>query len=512
MSETRDRRTGFDNERYLAEQSAAILERVQRFGDKLYLEFGGKLVFDYHAARVLPGYDPNVKIKLLQRLKDSIEIVFCVSAQDVAKGRIRGDFGMTYDTATLKTLDDLRDYGLPVIAVSLNRFGEEPAAVQLKNKIERRGTRVYTQGDIRGYPTDVDRIVSDQGYGKNPYIETTKPIVIITGAGPGSGKMATALSQMYHDHRAGRLSGFAKFETFPIWNLPIDHPVNAAYEAATADLGDFNLVDPFHLTAHGTTAINYNRDVENFPILRAIIEGILGAGGKIPCYRSPTEMGVNRASSGIVDDAAVRDAARQEILRRYFRYRWEYAIGVERRETVDRIEALTRRLGLQPTDRAPVQHARDAARRAEESGKGHDGMYCGAAIEIRDRDMITGKNSPLLHSASAAVLNAVKRLAGIPESIDLLPAAVIQNLARLKRDVMGLSAASLDVEEVLVALAISAASNPAAEAGLKALTSLRGAEMHMTHIPTQGDLVGLRRLGINLTTDAELTPGGYFLR
>ncbi|MBN1335287.1 MAG: DUF1846 family protein [Deltaproteobacteria bacterium] len=512
MSDTRDRRIGFDNERYLEEQSAAILQRVERFGDRLYLEFGGKLLFDYHAARVLPGYDPNVKIRLLKRLLDSIEIVFCVSARDVARGRIRGDFGMTYDTATLRTLDDLKDHGLPVTAVSLNRFSEEPAAVQLKNKIERRGTRVYTQGDIRGYPTDVDRIVSDDGYGKNPYIETRKPIVVITGAGPGSGKMATALSQMYHDHRAGRSSGFAKFETFPIWDLPIDHPVNVAYEAATADIGDFNLVDPFHLTAHGQTAINYNRDVENFPILRAILERILGSGGRVPCYRSPTEMGVNRASSGIIDDAAVCEAARQEVLRRSFRYRWEYAIGAERRETVERIDALVHRLGLQPTDRAVVQPARDAARRAEAAGKGHQGMFCGAAIALDDHTMITGRNSPLLHSASATMLNAVKHLAGIPDSIDLLPSAVIHNLARLKREVMGLAGESLDVEEVLVALAISATGNPAAEAGLQALPTLRGTEMHMTHIPTQGDLVGLRRLGINITTDAELTPGGYYLR
>ncbi|MBW2277249.1 MAG: DUF1846 family protein, partial [Deltaproteobacteria bacterium] len=325
---------GFDNETYLNEQSAAIVERVEKFGDKLYLEFGGKLLFDFHAARVLPGYDANVKIKLLQRLKDKIEIVFCVSAKDVAKGRIRGDFGMTYDTASLKTLDDLNDLGLPVTAVSINRFNEEPSAVQLKNKIERRGIRVYTQGEIRGYPLDVDRIVSAEGYGKNPYIETSKPIVIITGAGPGSGKMATGLSQTYHDQRAGRAAGFAKFETFPIWDLPIDHPVNVAYEAATADIADFNLVDPFHLTATGVTAINYNRDVENFPILKAIVETILGSGGNVPQYRSPTDMGVNRASSGIVDDDAVREAARQEIVRRYFRYSWEYAIGVERRETV----------------------------------------------------------------------------------------------------------------------------------------------------------------------------------
>ena len=505
-------KTGFDNEKYLNEQSKAILERVDKFGDKLYLEFGGKLIFDYHAARVLPGYNPNVKIKLLQRLKDKIEIVFCVSAKDVAKGRIRGDFGMTYDTASLKTLDDLNDLGLPVTAVSINRFDEEPSAVQLKNKIERRGIRVYTQGDIRGYPTDVDRICSSEGYGKNPYIETDKPIVVITGAGPGSGKMATGLSQTYHDQRAGRAAGFAKFETFPIWDLPIDHPVNVAYEAATADIADFNLVDPFHLTATGVTAINYNRDVENFPILKAIIETILGSGGNVPHYRSPTDMGVNRASSGIVDDDAVREAARQEIVRRYFRYSWEYAIGVERRSTVERAEALMRKVGMKVEDRIPVESARDAARLAEEGGKGNQGMFCGAAIQIPGGEVVIGKNSQLLHSGSAAVLNAVKQMAGIPQNIDLLPPAVIENLARLKRDVMGLSSESLNVEEVLVALAISAANNPAAEAGMNALKDLAGCEMHMTHIPTQGDMVGLRRLAINVTTDAELTPGGYFLR
>jgi len=503
---------GFDNETYLNEQSAAILERVAQFGDKLYLEFGGKLLFDYHAARVLPGYDPNVKIKVLQRIKDKIEIVFCVSAKDVAKGRIRGDFGLTYDMATLKTLDDLKDAGLPVAAVSINRFSGESAAVRLKNRIERRGIRVYTQSDIEGYPTNVDLIVSDEGYGKNPYIETTKPIVVITGAGPGSGKMATALSQMFHDHRRGRPSGFAKWETFPIWNLPLEHPVNVAYEAATADISDFNLVDPFHLEATKEAAINYNRDVENFPILRAIISHILGAGGNIPLYRSPTDMGVNRAARGIVDDAAVREAARQEIIRRFFRYQWEYTIGVERKETVDRAQTLMQKVSARPEDRSTVLPARETARAAEARGKGHRGTFCGAAIELGDGAIITGMNSPLLHSGSAAVLNAAKKLAGIPEAMDLLPSAVVHNLTRLKRDMLKMPAESLDVEELLIALAISSAGNPAAEAGLNALPKLKSCEMHMTHVPTQGDVVGLRHLGLNVTTDAELTPGGYFLR
>jgi uncharacterized protein (UPF0371 family) len=503
---------GFDNEKYLLEQSAAILDRVAKFGDKLYLEFGGKLIFDYHAARVLPGYDPNVKIKLLQRLKDKIEIVFCVSAQDVAKGRIRGDFGITYDVATLKTIDDLRDYDLPVTAVSINRFSGEPQAVQLKNKVERRGFKVYTQGNIEGYPSNVDLVCSADGYGKNPYIETSKPIVIITGAGPGSGKMATGLSQMYHDHQNGRSSGFAKFETFPIWCLPVEHPVNVAYEAATADIQDFNLVDPHHLAAYNTTAVNYNRDVENFPILRSIIECILGSGGRIPHYQSPTDMGVNCAFKGIIDDDAVQEAARQEIIRRYFRYNWEYTIGVEKKETVDRALALMRQVGVKDTDRKTVLPARKAAEEAESRSKGHKKVFAGAAIELDTGEVVTGKNSPLMHSGAAALLNAVKKIAEIPDNIDLLPEAVIHNLAKLKRDVMDMQAESLNVRETLMALSIGAAGNPSAQAGMEALKKLRGCDMHMTHIPSRGDEAGIRRLGINLTTDAVLTPGGYFLR
>jgi len=505
-------RVGFDNERYLARQSEAILERVGEFGDKLYLEFGGKLVFDYHAARVLPGYDPNVKIRLLQKLREQIEIVFCVSAKDIERGRIRGDFGMTYDVATLKTLDDLRDDGLPVAAVVVTRFAGEPAARKLQAKVERRGVRVYTHAEIEGYPSDVDRIVSDEGYGKNPYIETTRPVVVITGAGPGSGKMATGLSQLYHDSRAGRPSGFAKFETFPIWGLPVEHPVNLAYEAATADLGDFNLVDPFHLAAYGETVVNYNRDVENFPILQSIIRRILGAGGRIPRYQSPTDMGVNRAADGIVDDGVVREAARQEILRRFFRHHWEYTVGVEEKATLERVRRLLGRVEARPEDRRVVPPAREAARQAELQGKGHQGVFCGAAIELPSGELISGKNSPLMHSASAAVLNAVKTLAGIPDSIDLLPAAIVRDLAHLKQEALGLSAECLDVGELLIALAVSAPGNPAAAAGVRALGSLRGCEMHMTHIPTQGDQVGIRRLGLHLTTDAEQTPGGYFLR
>ena len=502
---------GFDNERYLAEQSKAILERVQQLHNKLYLEFGGKLSYDYHAARVLPGYDPNVKLRLLQRLGYEVEVIFCVSARDLERGRIRGDFGLTYDVATLKAIDDLRDWGLATSAVVINRFAQEAAAGRLMRKLATRSIPVYTMAPIQGYPANVDLIVSEDGFGRNPYIPTSKPIVIVTGTGPGSGKMSTCLSQIYHDHRAGVLSGFAKFETFPIWNLPLDHPVNLAYEAATADLGDVNMVDPYHLSAYGVTAINYNRDIENFPILKAMLDRIT-QGENGPVYRSPTDMGVNRAAAGIVDDAVVREAAAQELIRRYFRYHWEHALGVERKETVERVELLMQQVGLKETDRPVVQPARDAAAQGEAEGRGNKGLFCGAAIQLPSGEVVMGKNSPLLHAASAAILNAVKALAGIPREMHLLPSSVVQNLARLKKDVLGSASESLNAQEILVALAISAATNPAAEAGVERLRDLKGAEMHLTHLPHQGDQAGLRQLGINMTTDAQPTSSGYFLR
>ncbi|MFH1466102.1 MAG: DUF1846 domain-containing protein [Pseudomonadota bacterium] len=374
------RPVGFDNEKYLRAQSEAILARVEQFGRKLYLEFGGKLLFDFHAARVLPGYDPNVKIQLLQRLKDKIDIIFCVSAIDIAAGRIRGDFGMTYDLATLRTLDDLRERGLPVTALCINRWDGQEAARTLKNRVEARGVPVYTCRSIANYPLDVDHICSAKGYGANPYIPTTKPLVVITGAGPGSGKMATALQQVWHDHAAGRSAGFSKWETFPIWDLPLEHPVNLAYEAATVDLADYNLVDPFHLEAYGVSSINYNRDVENFPILKSLIDGVLGSGGSFPRFRSPTDMGVNCASQGIVDDAVVREAARQEIVRRYFRHHWEVTVGIERKETVELATKLMERVGVTPEERKTVLPARQAAADAgREEGKGYKGAFCGAA-------------------------------------------------------------------------------------------------------------------------------------
>jgi len=502
--------TGFDNEKYLSAQTEAILNRIEMFKGKLYLEFGGKLVHDLHAARVLPGYDPNNKIKLLQRLKDILEIIYCICAQDIDKGRIRGDFGLTYDTATLKTFDDLEDFGFSVNTVIVNRYHGEKSAERFMNFLKSRGLRVYTQPEIQGYPADVEKIVSPQGYGRNPYIETSKPLVIVTGAGPGSGKMSTCLSQVYHHHLHGETAGFAKFETFPIWNLPLKHPVNVAYEAATADLQDKNMVDPFHLAEYGVIAINYNRDIENFSIMKEIIRRISAPESPMMNYRSPTDMGVNQAKEGIIDDEVVSEAARQEIIRRYFRYSLELKQGIEKKETVELLEKLMQEVGVKPTDRPVVLAAREAANHAKELGKGNRGVYCGAAIQLPNQSIITGINTPLLHAETAAILNAVKELARIPREIDLLSENVIKNIARMKKDILGSRSESLNVEEALIALSISASHNPTAEACLKKLEQLAGSEFHCTHIISKGDENGLRRLKLNITTDAFPTSRGVY--
>ncbi len=503
---------GFDNEKYLKEQTDAILQRVAASDGKLYLEFGGKLTYDLHAARVLPGYDPNVKMRLLQGLRDQIEVIFCVYSGDLERGRIRGDFGITYDLATLKAIDDLRDWEIPTSAVVLTRFHNEAAAERLMRQLASKDIATYTQPEIPGYPNNVDLIVSEQGYGQNPYVETSAPLVVVTGTGPGSGKMSTCLSQLYHDHRRGLESGFAKFETFPIWQLAVDHPVNIAYEAATADLGDIVMIDPFHLNAYGQTAVNYNRDVDNFPILKSIIDRIAGGNEGTLMYQSPTDMGVNRAGFGIIDDQVVRQAATQEVIRRYFRHYWEYRRGLCSSQVLKRAETLMQRLGVVPTDRPVIEPARAVAAEAEKRGLGKDGFYCGAALQLADGTVLTGKNSPLFHSASAAIINGIKHLAGIPDSMHLLPENVIQSLTALKANYLGSTSPSLNVQEVLIALGISAAGNPAAKAGVEVLPQLRGTQMHLTHEPGLGDENGLRKLGICLTTDAEPTSQGYFLR
>jgi len=500
-------REGFDNEKYLSEQKEAIIERVEKFDNKLYLEFGGKLLYDYHASRVLPGFDPNVKMRLLHGLRDKAEIILCIYAGDIERKKMRADFGITYDSDAMKLIDDLRDWGLDICSVVITRFEDQPATTQFKKKLERRDVTVYTHRHTRGYPTDVDLIASDEGYGANPFIETSKPLVVITGPGPNSGKLATCLSQLYHEHKHGTNAGYAKFETFPIWNLPLKHPVNVAYEAATADLHDINMIDPFHLEAYDKKSVNYNRDVEAFPVLRRILDRVMECGS---CYSSPTDMGVNRAGFGIIDDAVVREASRQEIIRRYFQYSCEYAIGYASKATVERAELLMKEIGAGEADRAVVVPAREAAAAAEDAGKGDNGVFCGAALELADGTVITGKNSPLLHAASSLLINSIKTLAEIPDKIHLLPPAIVESISGLKREVMNKKSVSLNVEEVLIALSISATSNTAAQYAMEKLKLLRGCDVHLTHIPTPGDESGLRRLGVHMTSDPQFATKSLF--
>ncbi|MGE0075404.1 MAG: DUF1846 domain-containing protein [Sphaerochaetaceae bacterium] len=489
---------GFDNEKYLREQTQAILQRMKECDGKLYLECGGKLLFDYHASRVLPGFDPNVKMRVFQTLKDQIDVIVCIYADDIERRKIRSDFGITYDTDVFKMIDDFADWGLAVSRVVVTRFNGQPAAVQFMNRLARRGIKVYTHKATDGYPSDVDTIVSDEGYGANPYIETEHPVVLVTAPGPGSGKLATCLSQLYHDYRRGVKSGYAKFETFPIWNLPIEHPVNVAYEAATADIGDVNQIDHFQLSAYGIQAVNYSRDMEAFPLLKRIIEKITL---QPSFYKSPTDMGVNRCGFGIVDDVAVREAACQEIIRRYFASACDYAQGIGSNEAIVRLKLMMESLGLNPMMRKTVGAAEEAMKIAVAKGKGRDGIVCAAAMELEDGTIVTGANSEILHASSALVLNAAKHLAGIPKAIDLIPKQTIESIKHLKRDVLSGRRVSLDLDETLICLAMSAPINPSAQYALEKLPQLRGCEVHLTHLPSVGDSNGLRKLGLNTTSE-----------
>lgn len=498
----------FDNDKYISEQTEEILKRVERFDNKLYLEFGGKLLYDYHASRVLPGYNPNIKMKLLQQLKDKADILLCIYAGDIERKKIRADFGITYDSDALKLIDDLRSWDINVLGVVITRFDNQPAAKMFKNKLERNNIKVYTHRFTKGYPTDVELIASDEGYGANDYIETENPLVIVTGPGPGSGKLATCLSQLYHEHKRGKKSGYAKFETFPIWNLPLKHPVNVAYEAATADIRDFNLIDPFHLEAYDLKAVNYNRDVEVFPVVKRILKRIMN--GEV-FYKSPTDMGVNRVGFAITDDGVTMEAAKQEIIRRYFRYRCEYVMGFTDRETVQRVELFIKDFNLTPEYRHVVEPARKASVEAKEAEKGNEGIFCGAALELKDGSIITGSNSPHMHAASSLIIHAVKHLAEIPAKIKLLPPYIIDSIRDLKTEILNEKTLSLDLEEALIALSISATANPAAQLAMEKLKNLQGCEVHMTHIPTPGDEGGLRRLGVNLTSDPNFSSKDLFI-
>ena len=480
---------GFDNEKYLATQSRCIRERIDKFGDKLYLEFGGKLFDDYHASRVLPGFEPDSKLQLLMQLSEHAEIVIVISAVDIEKNKIRGDLGITYDTDVLRLIDSFEERGLFVGSVVITKYSGQTSADLFKQRLIKLGIKVYTLYMIPGYPNNVSHIVSDEGFGKNDYIETSRPLVVITAPGPGSGKMATCLSQLYQEHRRGIRAGYAKFETFPIWNIPLKHPINLAYEAATADLNDVNMIDPFHLEAYGFTTVNYNRDVEIFPVLKAMFEKIYGESP----YQSPTDMGVNMAGNCICDDALCQEASRQEIIRRYFKALCDHKTGKNVDSEIFKLELLLNQAGLAVGDRAVEKQAHAVADRT--------GGAPAAAIELPDGTVVTGKNGPLLGAASSALLNALKKLAGIDHEIDLVSARAIEPIQTLKTNYLGSRNPRLHTDEILIALSSSAAENETAAVALQQLSKLKGCDMHSTVILSSVDMDTIKRLGIYLTCE-----------
>ncbi len=479
---------GFDNQKYLKMQSEHIRERINQFGDKLYLEFGGKLFDDYHASRVLPGFAPDSKLQMLLQLADQAEIVIAINAADIEKNKIRHDLGITYDVDVLRLIQEFRDKGLYVGSVVITRYTGQPSADLFRTKLQKLGIQVYRHYPIEGYPNDIAHIVSDEGYGKNEYIETTKPLVIITAPGPGSGKMATCLSQLYHENKRGIKAGYAKFETFPIWNIPLKHPVNLAYEAATADLNDVNMIDPFHLEAYGVTTVNYNRDVEIYPVLSAMFEGIYGY-----CpYKSPTDMGVNMVGNCIVDDEVCRQASRQEIIRRYYAAMCSARQGLSGPEPADKIRLLMNQANVTEADRPVIAAALDRA----EATNGP-----AAALQLPDGRIITGKTSKLLGASSALLLNVLKTLGNIQDGVHLISPIVIEPIQHLKVEHLGNHNPRLHMDEVLIALSISAATNPTAELAMQQLDKLRGSEAHSSVILSSVDVGVFRKLGINLTCE-----------
>ena len=491
---------GFDNDKYLKLQSQKIKERISLFGERLYLEFGGKIFDDFHASRVLPGFAPDSKIKMLIELRDEAEIIISINTEDIEKNKVRGDLGITYDLDVLRLIDAFRGYGLYVGSVVMTRYKENPTADNFKKKLENLGIKVYKHYAIDGYPHNIPLIVSENGYGRNEYAETTRSIVVVTAPGPGSGKMATCLSQIYHESKMGRKSGYAKFETFPVWNLPLNHPVNIAYEAATADLNDVNMLDPFHLEAYGKTTVNYNRDVEVFPVLRSMLKGILG---ECP-YKSPTDMGVNMAGFCIYDDDAVCEAAKQETIRRYYSALCEQRKGSANDIEIQKIELLMQKLASIPElDRKCVGAA---LKKEEETGAP------AVAIELDDGRIVTGKTSALLGASSAALLNALKALAGIDKETDVISSEILEPIQKLKTENLGNHNPRLHTDEVLIALAVSAANNPCSRRALDALPRLKYAEVHSTVILSQVDYTTFRKLGVNLSCEPKYQTKKLFHR
>lgn len=479
---------GFSNEKYLEMQSKYIKDRISKFGGKLYLEFGGKLFDDYHASRVLPGFKPDAKLNMLLELRDDTEIIIAISASDIENNKVRGDLGITYDTDVLRLMNEFRECGLYVGSVVITHFTGQDSALLFKNHLENYGIRVYLHYIIKGYPNSIPLIVSDEGYGKNDYIETSRPLVVVTAPGPGSGKMATCLSQLYHEHKRGVNAGYAKFETFPIWNLSLKHPVNLAYEAATADLNDLNMIDPFHLEAYGETTVNYNRDIEIFPVLTAIFESIYG---ECP-YKSPTDMGVNMAGKCIINDAVCCEASKQEIIRRYYNALAGIAEGTRRNEEADKIELIMKQAHITVQDRRIVA---PALQRAKETGAP------AAAIELSDGNIVTGKTSNLLGSSAAMLLNALKELAGIDHTEHIISPEAIEPLQTLKTKYMGSRNPRLHTDEALIALSVSAAGSKKAAAAMSCLPKLKDCEAHSSVMLSHVNLKVLQKLGVRITCE-----------
>ena len=479
---------GFDNQKYLELQSKHIRKRIKQFGGKLYLEFGGKLFDDFHASRVLPGFAPDSKLQMLLQLRDEAEIVIVINASDIEKNKVRGDLGITYDLDVLRLIDAFRATGLYVGSVVLTRYEAQSSALQFAQKLESLGVKVYRHYSIPGYPYNIEGIVSDEGYGRNDYIETERELVIVTAPGPGSGKMAACMSQLYHENKRGVKAGYAKFETFPIWNIPLHHPVNMAYEAATADLNDVNMIDPFHLEAYGETTVNYNRDVEVFPVVDAMFKKIYGQSP----YKSPTDMGVNMVGNCIIDDEVVRDASRQEIIRRYFDALCEQKETATESAAVGKIELLMKKAEISVLDRPVVAAAVAKAELTDAPA---------AALELPGGEIITGKTSSLLGAGAALILNALKALAGIDDKVELISPSVIRPVQHLKVDHLGNHNPRLHVDEILIALAISAVSSKRAALALEQLDNLKGLEAHSSVILSSTDKRTFKKLGINMTCE-----------
>ena len=500
------RKEGFSAERYIEEQSKYILERIRSGEGRLYLEFGGKLVEDKHAMRVLPGFDENAKIKLLQRMSDQAEIIICIYAGDIVKSKTRQDFGITYDLEVMRLIDEFRSYDLSVNSVVVTRYEDAPSVNQFMAKLERRGIRTYKHMFTKGYPTDVDTIVSEAGYGANPYIEVSRPLIVVTGPGGGSGKLATSLSQVYHEYKRGRKARYAKFETFPIWNLPLKHPVNIAYEAATADLKDFNMIDPFHLDAYGQTAVNYNRDVDAFPVLRRILHAITGSDEG---YKSPTDMGVNRCGFAITDDDVCREAAKQEIVRRYLIAECSYRKGTIEASTLERCKLLMEEVGASRYDRPVVAAAEEYAdiKRAQNPERYENVVV--SAMQLPDGTIVTGRSSRRMVATAAMVLNAIKKLAGIQDDMLIISPPIFESMSSTKAGILH-DKTSLNLEEVIMALTLTKLINPFAELALKEIPNLNGCIAHCTAILSDKDEQAVRALGIDITSNPEFSNNNLY--